>query len=201
MNSFRHLRGFTLLELLIAVSIFTIMAALAYGGLRLMLNGSNLLEQSANELDSLQKAFLYIQQDLEQIVPRSVRDEFGTREEALHSGLSDGVLYLTRGGVNGTIRGGADLRRVEYHVIEGTLVRLVWSVLDRVQDSKSTRLQLMDGVQAITLRFMENDTSDSWQDYWPPGSAASKSTLPKAVEITIQTERFGAVSRLFVVGL
>ncbi len=190
-----------MLELLIAISIFSVMAAMAYGGLRQMLEGNKLLERSANELDSLQRTFLFIQQDLEQIVPRSVRDEFGTQEEALHSGLGDGVLHLTRGGVNGTIRGGSDLRRVEYQLIEGSLERLVWSVLDRVHGSTSNRMRLMDGVQGITLRFLKYDKPDDWQDYWPPGPEVSDTTLPKAVEVTINTDKYGAVSRLFVIGL
>jgi general secretion pathway protein J len=201
MNSLHRTRGFTLLELLIAISIFSVMAALAYGGLRMMLDGNKLLERSATELDSLQRTFLYLQQDLEQLAPRSVRDEFGEREEALRTGLGDGVLHLTRGGINGAIRGGADLRRVEYHLIEGSLVRLVWSVLDRVHDSESNRLRLVDGVQGVTLRFMGYDETDYWREYWPPESVIDENTLPKAVEITIRTEKFGAVSRLFVLGL
>ncbi len=195
------LKGFTLLELLIAISIFSIMAALAYGGLQLMLDGSQRLEQSANELTAMQRAFLFMQQDIEQLTTRSIRDEFGSQEEALSGGNDDELLYLTRGGVNGVIRGGSDLRRVEYQLSEGSLKRRVWSVLDRVQGSEYSLLHLMSDVQGVELRFMGYDKSDDWHNYWPPESKTGVNMLPKAVEVTIKTKKFGAVSRLFVVGL
>ncbi len=200
MNNHRVSQGFTLLELLIAISIFSVMATLAYGGLRLVLDGSQQIEHSSDGLASLQRAFLFIQQDLEQVVPRGVRDEYGAQEVAFKGSSGDKLLQLTRGGVNGDIVGGTNLRRVEYHLNDGRLERMVWSVLDRVQGSESSRLRLTDDVLNMDIRFMGDEESD-WQNLWPSESPPDKEVLPRAVEIIITTEKFGAVSRLFVVGL
>ncbi len=200
MNNHRVSQGFTLLELLIAISIFSVMATLAYGGLRLVLDGSQQIEHSSDGLASLQRAFLFIQQDLEQVVPRGVRDEYGAQEVAFKGSSGDKLLQLTRGGVNGDIVGGTNLRRVEYHLNDGRLERVVWSVLDRVQGSESSRLRLTDDVLNMDIRFMGDEESD-WQNLWPSESPSDKEVLPRALEIIITTEKFGAVSRLFVVGL
>ncbi len=63
--------GFTLLELLVALSIFSIVAVLAYGGLDSVLEQRILTEESAERLATLQKTYLIIQRDIEQLVPRT----------------------------------------------------------------------------------------------------------------------------------
>jgi general secretion pathway protein J len=199
MNSRGLTKGFTLLELLIAISIFSVMATLAYGGVKLVIDGSMHIEKSADGLASLQRTFLFIQQDLQQAVPRGARDEFGDQEGALISGTDDKLLQLTRGGVNGGLMGGADLRRVEYHLVDGRLDRLVWPVLDRVQDVTASRLRLIEGVQGIDIRFVGYEGTD-WQGSWSVESTSEKEILPRAVEVIITTEQYGAVSRIFVVG-
>lgn len=98
MNNSRTTKGFTLLELLIALSIFSVMATMAYGGLKLVIDGNHQLEQAAASLSSLQRAFLFLQQDIEQAVSRGVRDELGTQESAFVCCTDEKLLHLTRGG-------------------------------------------------------------------------------------------------------
>lgn len=199
MNSSHATKGFTLLELLIAISIFSVMAAMAYGGMRLVIDGSQQIEKSANTLSSLQRAFLFLRQDLEQAVPRGIRDEFGSHESAFICCKDEKLLHLTRGGTRGAIIEGTDLRRVEYRIIEGRLERRIWSTLDRVQGAKSSRLQLIENVQAVDIKILGYGDSE-WQSSMPTESAENKSAVPRAVEVTITIENYGAVSRLFVIG-
>ncbi len=200
MNSKNGINGFTLLELLIAISIFSVMAAIAYGGIRIVIDGSHQIEAAANGLSSMQRAFLYLQQDLEQAVPRGVRDDFGSPEDAFVCCDEGKLLRLTRGGVRGVIKGGSDLRRVEYDLDEGRLERRVWSILDRVQESKSSRMLLMEDVQGVDIKVLGYEDSE-WKSSFPLESASENAELPRAIEITITTGSYGAVSRLFVIGL
>lgn len=198
MNNRNHLRGFTLLELLIALAVFSVLATLAYGGLKLMLDGGQQIENATDRLSSMQRVFLYMQQDLEQAVSRGVRDELGSREEALQGG-GDKLLLLTTAGANGAVTRDSDLRRIEYHLNNGKLERLVWSVLDRAQESASSHLLLMNDVQSVELRFLGREESGDWNNAWPPEAASDPNELPKAVEITITTAAMGKITRLFVV--
>jgi general secretion pathway protein J len=193
-------KGFTLLELLIALSIFSVMAAIAYGGVRLVINGSQQLEQAADSLSSLQRTFLFLQQDLEQAVSRRIRDDFGFQEQAFICCEDGKLLHLTRGNIRGNMLGGADLKRVEYSLEEGQLERRVWSVLDRVQDSKSSRLRLLEKVQGIDIKILDYGDSE-WQSSYTLESTSNNIELPRAVEVTITTERYGAITRLFLIGL
>ncbi len=198
MNARRFTKGFTLFELLIAISIFSVMATMAYGGLRLVVDGNQQIEKAANSLASLQRAFLLLQQDLQQMVPRATRDEFGSEEAAFVIGTDGNVLQLTRGGANGLLMDGADLRRVEYHLNDGRLDRVVWSVLDRVQDSKSSRLLINQHIEDVNIQFLGYEESE-WKESQDTESNDS-AIMPRAVEVTITTEEYGAVTRIFVVG-
>jgi general secretion pathway protein J len=199
MNSSSSIQGFTLLELLIALSIFSVMGVMAYGGIRLVLDGNSQLEHAAENLSALQRVFMFMQQDVEQITPRVVRDEFGSPEPAFNCCDDEKLFRLTRGGVSSALSTGSELRRVEYHLQNGVLERRVWPILDRVQDVKPSRLQLMENVQSFDINILGYDDA-GWQSSMPSESTEDMLLVPRAIEITITTKGYGAVSRLFVIG-
>ncbi len=92
-------RGFTLLELLVALAVFAIMATAAYSGLRSVLFTRAAVEEQNRRLADVQLAVFRLAQDIEQATPRGIRDEYGDPEPALRGGdLLDDVLILTRTG-------------------------------------------------------------------------------------------------------
>jgi len=196
--------GFTLLELLVALAVFAIMATAAYSGLRSVLFTRAAVEEENRRLAAVQLAVFRLEQDIEQALPRGVRDEYGEPQPALHGGelLSD-TLVLTRAGWDnplGQLR--ANLQRVAYRLREGRLWRLYWTVLDRGGAMEPRETLLLDQVREFRVRFL--DQSDAWQNDWPPpaSSAADHSlppdpnVLPRAVEITLTLEDWGAITRL-----
>jgi general secretion pathway protein J len=192
-NGRRLHKGFTLLELLIAVVVFSIMATMAYGGLNSVLTTRDSTDQAAQELDALQQTFLFLQQDLLQIVGRSVRDELGDSEPSLKGGGgSETLLSLTRSDLGGLGRYPA-LRRISYRFSEGRLQRVSELVLDRFPDSPKTTMELLPKVNRIHIHFL----ADEWADTWPPAGVSDLDALPRAVEITLETERWGEVRRLY----
>ncbi|UCE89614.1 MAG: type II secretion system minor pseudopilin GspJ, partial [Pseudomonadota bacterium] len=90
--------GFTLLELLVALAVFAVMSAMAYGGLSSVLNMREQTDAAAQRLASVQRAFLRIERDLEQSVTRGVRDAFGSMQLALEAAEDgdNGRLEFTR---------------------------------------------------------------------------------------------------------
>jgi len=190
--------GFTLLELLVALSIFAIVAVLAYGGLGTVLDLRILTEESAERLAELQKTYLIVQRDIEQLVPRPIRDEFGDEQAAI-SGAAH--FRLTRGGWRNPLNNPrSNLQRVGYALEEQQLVRYSWLVLDRAQDSEPREQVLATGINSISVRYL--DTDDSWQEQWPPeqvsGSGEPLSDeLPRAVELTLEHEHYGEIRWLF----
>lgn len=191
--------GFTLLELLVALAIFGLLAAMSYSGLQAVLEQQAHTEQAADRLGELQKLYLIMQRDIEQIVPRTVRDEFGDAQQPLVGG---DALQLTRGGWrNPAGRQRSTLQRVGYAYDDEQLVRYSWSVLDRAQDSEPLEQPLIDDVERMGLRYL--DGNDEWREQWPDAVAAINADpagippLPKAVEVTIEHKMFGTLVWLF----
>jgi general secretion pathway protein J len=190
-------RGFTLLELLVALAIFGLLAVMSYGGLRSVLEQRAVTELEADRLAQLQKIYTLMQRDIEQVVPRAVRDEYGAELPPL---LGAESLQLTRGGWRNPLgHARSTLQRVAYVYEDEQLVRYTWRVLDRAQDSQPVRQPLTDEITAMTVRYLDNT---EWKTSWGgvdggalPGVAVK--VLPKAVEITLEHRRYGELVWLF----
>lgn len=207
--------GFTLLELLVAIGIFALMAAMAYGGLNNLLKNSQATDEHAARLTQLQTSFLWLGRDIEQAVNRQIRDEYSDRQRALSSPeVGQYQLELTRGGWRNPVgRARSNLQRVAYSVRENQLIRSYWNVLDRAQDSKPLETVLIDGVERMELRFLtangssqgsvqslgQNQGQQTWTENWPGNAFGTQPSgdLPLAVEVTLETEAEGRLTRLF----
>ena len=191
--------GFTLIELLVALAIFAVLSLLAYGGLASVLDGSDLASARAVRLGELQRAVTRLADDLAQASARPVRDAFGDPQPALLA--SSDALELTRGGWrNPTGQARSSLQRVGYALEERTLVRRVWPVLDRAPDSLPLEQRLLTGVSDFSLRF-RGDRAGRWESAWPPdGAGLDEARLPLAVEVALELEGFGRITRLVVTG-
>lgn len=190
--------GFTLLELLVALAIFSLLAVMSYGGLNSVLEQRATTEREAERLGRLQKVYLLVQRDVEQIVPRPVRDEYGAELPPLAGTDS---LQLTRGGWRNPLgHARSTLQRVAYAFEDESLVRYTWQVLDRAQDSVPARQALIDGITEMSVRYL--DATNEWRNTWGgdsdpalPGSGSL--LLPKAVEFTLEHEYYGRLVWLF----
>jgi general secretion pathway protein J len=191
--------GFTLLELLVALSIFALLSVMAYSGLNTVLKQRVATEAEATRLGDLQKIYLLMQRDLEQAVLRPVRGEYGDRLPAMSG---DGGIQFTRGGWNNPLgHPRSDLQRVGYAMADERLVRYVWTVLDRAEDTQPLEQPLSDQVTGMDVRYL--DASDNWLTQWPSLASATTAggtpvdTLPKAVEVTLHHKQYGDLVWLF----
>lgn len=192
----RFERGFTLLELLVAIAVFAVMSAIAYGGLRAVLDARSHASLAAERLAELQLALAILGRDVEQAINRPIRDEFGDREPALEG--TEETLELTRGGWRnpaGLAR--SELQRVAWGLTEDALERRTWDVLDRTQGSTPRAQSLLSGVEELSFRY--RDASGQWQPYWPLAtvSGPEASALPTGVEVRLETAQWGEITRLF----
>jgi general secretion pathway protein J len=196
-------RGFTLLELMVAVAVFAVFSLLAFGGLTNVIRQSEFMADAEARLTSLQFAIRRITTDLYQLQPRPVRDTLGTAyRPALIAGVQgEFPLEFTRGGWSNTLGGPrGNLQRVAYLNDNGTLVRLHWLVLERTLSSQPVRTELLDGVEQMTVTFL--DETQQWQTEWPPLAAGDGQLLsaeyarPLAVELSLVLEGWGTIRRV-----
>jgi general secretion pathway protein J len=194
--------GFTLLELLIAIAIFAVLAAMAYSGLNNVLITSSHAQQKAERLGQLQWALTIMQRDIEQSIDRSIRDSYGNSDFPMKSSQAGygNQLEFTRIGRADFGLPRSSLVRIAYRVEDKKLYRMQWQALDRAQDATPYEQVLLTDVKELTLRFM--DAKGTLQDDWPPTSSLINqpvSALPTAVFVELDTEAFGHIERLFPV--
>ncbi len=194
-----HTRGFTLLEMLVAVAIFAVLAVMAYSGLSSVLKSREQLEQYSTRFNAVQQTVSIMVRDLQQTVQRPVRDAYGDPLAAfLARSNTDVLLEFTRDGWrNPSYLPRSHLQRVAYGVRDKELLRSTWRVLDRAQDSAPQVAVLLDRVDAIELRFM--DRKGEWHPQWPPANENSKpafAPIPRAVEFVLTLTDLGRINRL-----
>lgn len=199
MSASRHVRGFTLIEVLVALAVFAILSALAYGTLDRTLASAEILGDRMNRLQAIQRAVQRLDQDFLQLTPRPVRQELGeSLRPALQTDNLGGGLELTRNGWNnpaGMPRG--TLQRVAYRLEDDELVRYYWRVLDRTLSNEPVAVTLLDGVENLEFRFMSENGEFSAQ--WPPETRPGPLGLrhrPRAVEIVLTLVNEGEIRRL-----
>lgn len=186
------MRGFTLVEMLVAIAIFAVASALAYGGLTTLVDARAQVDARNTRLGELQFAVGLIERDLRSIAERPVRENDGGERPALDG--QPASIELTRfGAANSLGQVRAELERVGYRVEDGTLQRRRYAVLDRAPSSLPDDADLLDDITRFELRYRAADGRELRQ--WPPPRGDADG-MPLAVEVRIAGEDFGEIRRL-----
>lgn len=196
-------RAFTLIEVLVSLAIFAILATLAYGALSQTLASAEMLNGRMDRLQAIQRTMRLLSEDLQQLSPRPIRDELGDGiGPALDTDFQSGfALELTHGGWSNPIvlpRG--TLQRSAYRIEEDELIRYHWMVLDRTLANEPVSVTLLDGVESILFRFLQ--ANGDWTEQWPPSNRPGVLGIrlrPRAVEIILTLVDEGELSRLIEV--
>ena len=200
-------KGFTLLELVIAMAIFAIMSTIAYSGLNNVLTARERTNKQAQQLIRLQLTFTYMARDISQAVNRGIRDEYGETQAPLVGRDLDGFLIeLTRSGWRNPIpqeeKPHNSLQRVAYKIEDEKLIRVTWHMLDRDQDGLLIEKEMLDNVTKLEFNFLDRTNNNRWHTSWPqlqPGNQNPDVSPPRAVKVIMETKYFGNLERIFVI--
>lgn len=185
-------RGFSLLEVLVAVALFAVASALAYGGLRTLVAAQQQSAEATARLGRLQFAVGLIERDVGSAALRGIRDAYGAPHPALEGGAQR--IELTRHGLANTLAlPRAELERVAWLVRDGVLLRQRWTVLDRAPASRPVEDELLDEVQSFELVFLDAQGREHRQ--WPP-ARGEFGVFPRGLRITLDVEGFGEIRRV-----
>lgn len=204
MTRYHTQRGFTLLEMLVAVAIFAVVAALAYGGLSAITRQKEITAAAQNRLTEIRRAVMLLERDIFQIQPRPVREAYqGDLLPAVRGGVSGfSALEFTRGGWrNPSALPRSTLQRVAWRIENDKLQRLSWLALDQAQDSEPQVLDVLDNTREFTVRFL--DWKREWHEQWPPLESGTEAApvdeirlLPAAVEFTVTLNDESRIRRI-----
>lgn len=190
----RTARGYTLVEVLIAVTVFAVLAATAYTALNGLSRAALEHRQRSADLASLQMALARLDADIRQIVSRTVRDVDGRRQPAL-VGQRQNLVATRAGWANPAMIERSNLQRFSWAYADGELIRTAWPVNDPVAASRPMGEPVLDGLRHQQWRY--RDQTGRWHEQWPPEGVPAH-VLPAALEMQIDSEIFGPVRRLLV---
>ena len=187
--------AFTLLELIVATAVFSILSIVAYNGLRNFMIAEEVFVDNELEFAALQKTINLIDRDLKNAVTRRVRDELGDHVAAMRS--SEGMLEFTRHRPGVPLEfSRVDMVRIDYVLSDNSLWRRTWDVLDRVPQSGFEERQVLTGIDSVSWEFYQG----SWQDYWPRANDPfSQSRLPQAVRLIVNLQNGRQVERVILI--
>ena len=192
-------RGFTLLEILVAVFILGIISVIMLRGLETAITTKHNLEKNSMRLQNLEFALTFLKSDIQSMVNQSIVTEDGTEINAvwLHPDAQQ-MLEFTRGGVaNPLAAPRSTLIRVAYSINEGDLVRTTWSTLNRTATTETHQRVLLSGITKLEWLFL--GPANSWSGAWPSASLAPGMNVPRAVQVSFDIRGWGSITRIFVV--
>jgi general secretion pathway protein J len=186
-------KGFTLVEALLALAIFGVIAVLAYRATSSLSDGEARLSAEAARWRSLETLFTRIEADFRQALPRGARVG-GAREPAWLGTMDDGrsAVVFTRAGSEFVVEPGPAGQRIGYRLRGGTLELAYWASLDHSPDANPAVFPLVGGLTDFRLEYLTR--SGAWRDRWP---LLGEDDLPRAVRLTLTADDGMKIDRLF----
>ena len=205
--------GFTLVEMLIAVLMIAILFTMVFGVINSATGSRQATIDAGKRLADLQSAFIWMDQDINQLIDRPIRDSYGIQKDALvySEQLNGRILEFSRGGwANPIGLDRSDIVRVAYELESDekanskssefkvyNLYRLYWRDTDRGSEKPARKRRIAQRVISFTARFM--DDKKNWLQNWPPLFEAPDGPkgLPRAVELELELQGWGKIRRVF----
>ncbi|WP_100642467.1 type II secretion system minor pseudopilin GspJ [Alteromonas facilis] len=205
MNKFAQPRGFTLLEILIAMAIFAIIGVASAGLLSRVMDGNELSQDRFAQLEQIQRAMLIIERDLLQAVARPARIEGELNEIVMASGRAadnsdaDSIAFVRTGWHNPQFMlPRSNMQAVAYRLKDGKLERLYGNYVDNVIGFEPKIRVLLENVEDFKVSFFikEKGAPERERD-WQENYVGT--VLPRAIAIDITTQEHGRIRREFVI--
>ncbi|HBI21432.1 MAG TPA: type II secretion system protein GspJ [Legionella sp.] len=195
----KRVYGFTLIEILIALAVFAILAAITSSAIYHAFNTRTRVTLQADRLSSLQLAIAILNQDTQQIVARSVR-----RNQHLSAAFIGQPHYVefTRGGhtnPDGRERR-STLIRVAFLCTDTALIRRRWDMLDSPSRNAYQDKILLDHLTKCQFAYLAQNQQLS--SHWTKSAVQPNqpvAPLPAAIQFTAHVTDWGKMSLLFQV--
>lgn len=190
--------GFTLLEVLLAIAIFSIISLSSFTLFDTILKADEQSQLGSARQNELQRAFILIERDFLQISRRSIRlngeaplKEFLYTESDSFSSDNQTLGFVRGGWTNpGLLLPRSNMQSVAYQLNESTLERLHFNFVDAVVGEEPKIRPLITGVEQLTFEFYDGT---AWQ------KTLADKKIPLAIAIELELEDYGLVRRQFLV--
>ena len=196
-------RAFTLIELLIAMTIFAVLAVISYRSLDSLFRTREHLNVQSSRLRDVALLFARLENDFSAVIDRRVRNADNQKESALRlspllPAENDASLVFTRGGFGGAFGASSGPLRIGYRLREGTLQLLTWTSLDMAPRVTPQVYAALSDVRDAKWRAM--DRAGNYAAEWQ-SNVRDLTYLPAALELSITLSSGEQYTRLFTLPL
>jgi general secretion pathway protein J len=195
-------RGFTLIEVIVALSIFAVLSIIGYKGISSLVQTKERVEVEDAKWQQIILFFDRFELDVKQSVNRPIRTREDTVEPAWlgrpsFAGEDGAQLVFSRFGDPEQLGFLMDTRRVGYRLHDGAIELLIWPSLDVAPSAKPEVFKVLTHVAQISFSYLSTD--GRWLNAWPEATVTTqqKSFAPSAVQLIIKLETGEMVTRVF----
>jgi general secretion pathway protein J len=192
--------GFTLLEILVALAVFAILATITSTAMYHAFTTRTRVTTQADHMNELQLAISLIQQDTLQIVDRSVRGN-NLHQFPPFTGLSHYVEFTRGGFVNPENQSqNSSLKRIAFRCQDDKLIRRSRDMIDSPNRSHYQDKVLLTHLKKCHLSYLAHNRQQltEWQAYALKQNQNNES-LPAAIQLNITMGNQGNSSLLFII--
>jgi general secretion pathway protein J len=159
-------RGFTLIELMSALLILSLLAVMSFRGLAAVLDARDQVQQETEKWKRVAAFFARFQRDVQLSAPRPVHADAGRLEFS---------RFATAEGVDAP-------RRVAYRLNQNREIELwLWPGLEAAPDDRPARYVVLAKVAQFELQYLAADLA--WVDAWP--RSERDAALPQALRLRL----------------
>lgn len=189
-------RGFTFIEVIVAVAILAVIALSAGLLLSQTLAQQERIEHREQRFNRLRQSLAVIQEDLQQASSRYYRNYQGLRQPPFKANQANYLLDFIRLGklIYPGQSAPVTLERVRYQLKEGALIRLSALVLDGAEPDQWQSATLLEQVTDIQLGFF---SANRWQTSWYENQRGGE-VMPQSVSLSFDYPPYGKLVRKFI---
>ncbi len=194
--------GFSLIEVIIAVSIFALLGVMGVSMLSSFSGAQTQIIAAEGFLASIQQFRATLNADLQNAVKRPVRDLYGSNSKAVFKGnpsnKSEVLMSFVRANHMGALISdeAPAIQRVEYIFKEHALLRRAYLLPDATTETPVIEKIVFENVKSVQTRF---HVGDRWIADWGTLSEGA-ARFPFLVEISVDVEGRGKLTNVFSVG-
>jgi len=180
-------RGFTLVELLLALTLMSMLMALAYGGLRASTRATDRGQVILEESSRIRMAHQFVRKQLNQMIPLVFMESEDQEQRTVFEGSSDKIRFVApMPGYLGF--GGPQVQELTFERgDEGLVLVISHALLQGFEEEKlyeRAPIMLLDRIDQAEFQFLgldEEGELTAWSNDWE-----DPETLPVAVSLDIE---------------
>ena len=188
----KNIQGLTLVEILLAIIIFTLISLIVYQAITVTSKGSRTVNIKARQANGIERIVNMLEQDISHAVIYHHLSENEIMRNGIRIGRlfldSDefGILFLCDIGNNTSFTYYTQSQMLGYRLRNGYLEKLIYSL----NNQHPKVLKIIKGVTAFSIRiYHKNRWLNKWED---------TNILPEGVEVIIEMENVGTIRRIIM---